>query len=273
MSLELKYYEPVVNRNGYVLMFPMVADNDELLKVQNPPNPYAESAYQQFPLGTKLVNGERVWRYTKNAAVALNIGAPIQQAKPVHAEQDDDIAVGAIFAIGATVISVTSTANLAAAPWSTKDGGAEGYIYFNVAAGLGQCYKIKGHDAFSGTSEIPITLYDPLTIALTASSKAGLVQNPYANVLATEAVVSGVCVGVPGIDVTASYYFWSQTGGPAAVACNTTIALGTYAVVGTTAAKADPSAAVTTELPIGIMITPGVTGGADHALIFLTLDR
>jgi len=265
------YLSKVMNRSGYVIELPNVKDMASLMQ-SNPPDPYAESSTQLFPLGTKITQGERVWRYTLAGATGLNIGAPQQQAKAIHAEADDDIAVGAAFAIGVSTISLTSTANLAAAPLTTANGFAEGYVYFNVAAGLGQCYKIKSHDAFSGTNEEGVVLYDALTVALTTSSKAGIAQNPYANVIATEAVVSGMCVGVPPLAVTAAYYYWSQTGGPAAVAVNAAIALGTVAVVGTTAAKADPAAAATTELPIGICMTPGITGGADHALIFLTLD-
>ncbi len=266
------YTSKVMNRSGFVVMLPNVENMGELIQT-NPPDPYAESSSQLFPLGTKLIQGERVWRYAKAGGTGLNIGEVQQQAKAVHAEQDDDIAVGAGFAIGVSTISVTSTSNLAAAPLSTANGVAEGYIYFNIAAGLGQCYKIKSHAAFVSTNEISIVLYDALTIALTTSSKAGIVQNPYAKVIATEAVVSGMVVGVPQLAITADYYFWIQTGGPAAVAINTTIALGTEVVAGTTAAKGDPAAAATTEIPIGVMMTPGQTGGADHALVFLTLDR
>jgi hypothetical protein len=45
------------------------------------------------------------------------------------------------------------------------------------------------------------------------------------------------------------------------------VALGTYVVVGTTAAKFDPAAAVTTELIVGEMMTPGVAG--EKAIIYL----
>ncbi len=121
-------------------------------------------------------------------------------------------------------------------------------------------------------TEIPLTMYDALTVALTTSSKAGLVQNPFANVIASEAVVAGIVTGVPMLTTTASYYVWLQRGGPAAVAVNTTIALGTTVVAGITAAKVDPEASVTGEVNVGYCMTPGVTAGGDHALIFLTLD-
>ena len=266
-----KYTSKVMNRDGYVIMLPNVQNMAELLQT-NPPDPYAESASQLFPLGTKLIQGERVWRYALAGASGLNIGEVQQQAAGIHAEADDDIAIGAASAIGVNTASITSTANLATAPLSSVDGFAEGYVYFNIAAGLGQCYKIKSHPAASGTDECLLTLYDALTIALTTSSKAGIAQNPFANVIVAAAVVSGRPVGVPGIAVTAAYYFWCQSGGPAAVAVNTTIALGTEAVAGTTAGKVDPAAAFTGEIKIGDMMTVGQTGGADHAMVYLTLD-
>jgi len=266
------YRHQLFNESGYVIEFPNVADTPELLQTL-PPNPYAESVTQLFPLGTKLTQGERVWRYTKNSASGLaTIGTPLQNAARVHAEMDDDIVVGAASAIGATTVTLTSTANLAAAPLSTKDGIKEGYLYVNDEAGQGQCYKIKGHAALSGTADSVFTLYDPLTVALTTSSEVGLAQNPYANVIATAAVLTGMCVGVNPIAVTASYYFWAQTGGPAAVVPQAAIALGTTVVVGTTAAKADPAAAVTTEVIIGWPMTPGVAD-TEQFLCFLTLDR
>tara|TARA_Y100000310_G_scaffold345865_1_gene471860 strand:- start:1511 stop:2269 length:759 start_codon:yes stop_codon:yes gene_type:complete len=252
-------------------MLPNVENMDELMQT-NPPDPYAESSTQLFPLGTKMVQGERVFRYCEAGGTGLSIAAPLQSAARVHAEMDDDIVVGAAAAIGAVAVELTSTANLAAAPLSTKNGVAEGYLIVNDAAGEGQMYKIKSHDAFSGTDDSTINLYDALTIALTTSSQCGLIQNPYANVIATAAVLTGMFVGVPLIAVTANYYFWSQTGGPAPVVVQAAIALGTAAVVGTTAGKADPAAAATTEVTIGYPITPGVAD-TESAIIFLNGDR
>jgi len=268
----LEYRAGVRNISGYTVLYPNVRDEDSILMEATTPNPYAESATQLFPLGTKMIQGERVWRYCKNAATALNIAAPLQSAATVHAEMDDDIVVGATAAIGDYIVSLTSTTNLAAAPLSTTDGIAEGYLIVNDAAGEGQMYKIKSHALFSGTAKSLFTLYDPLTIALTTSSQVGLIQNPYANVVASKAVMTGMFVGVPLIAVTLSYYFWSQTGGPAPVLANAAVALGTSVVVGTTAATADPGAAATTEVIIGYPLTPGITP-TEYFMVFLTGDR
>ena len=268
MTLSRDYFRPVVNENGYVLMFPNVGSEEKLLQ-SYPPNPYAESATALFPLGTRLTRGCEEWLYCKNGASALStLGTPIQQAAAVHAEMDDDIVVGAASAIGAYTVTLTSTTNLAAAPLSTKDGIAEGFLIVNDEAGEGQLYKIKSHEAFSGTSNAIFTLYDPLTVALTTSSQVGLVQNPCANVIATTAVVSGMFIGVNQIAVTANYYFWAKVRGVAPGNMHAAVALGTYVVVGTTAAKFDPAAAVTTELIVGEMMTPGVAD-TEKAIIYL----
>ena len=268
MTTSRAYYRPVVNDAGYILEFPNVGSEDELLQ-STPPNPFAESQYQQFPLGTRLKRGREEWQYCKNGSVALaTLGTPIQAAAVVHAEMPDDIAVGAASASGATTVTLTSTANLAAAPLNAKDGIAEGFLIVNDAAGQGQLRKIKGHAAFASTADSVFTLYDPLTVALTTSSQVGLMQHPCANVIATAAVLSGMFIGVNELAITASYYFWAKVKGPAPAVVQAAISMGTYVVVGTTAAKFDPSSAVTTEIIVGECATLGVAD-TEHCIVNL----
>lgn len=270
-TFSAQYSMPVMNESGFVIILPNVADSDDLF--QNPhPDPYAQSATKLFPIGTKLIRGEQVWRYCYAGDTALNIAAPLQSPVIINGEADDDIKGLSATAIGSNIVYLTSTTNLATSPANERDEYAEGYLYFNDAAGEGQCRKIKYSEPFTGTSEIKITLYEDLTIGTTLStSEAGIIRNPYWMVVATEAVVSGMCVGVPGIPVTENYYFWSQTGGPCAVIINAAIALGTTAVVGTTAANADPGANADTEIIIGYPMSLAETATRE-ALIFLTLD-
>jgi hypothetical protein len=259
------------NEGGYVLMDGR-ADTKQGVG-QSTPDPWAESSDQKFALGTLLRNGDRAWRYCKNGAVALVVGAPVQQAAAVHAEQDDDIAVGAAAAIGATSVEVTSTANLDGSPNNVANDFAEGYLIVNDEAGEGHIYKIKSNELLDTTADSTFTLYpdESIRVALTTSSQVGLVRNPFYKVIATTAVVSGMVVGVPQFAVTEDYYFWCQTGGPASVIPQAAIALGTYAVVGTTAAKANTSAAATTELYLGDPMTPGVAD-TEAMIVFLRYD-
>jgi len=272
MSKNQAYKHQVFNDSGYILMFPNLGEDADLLQ-SYPPNPYAESATQLYPLGTKLIQGERVWRYCKNGAAALAIAGLVQSPAVAHAEQNYNIACGAVAAIGAYEVVITSTANLDTTPNDEKNSFAEGYLFVNDEAGEGQCYKIKSNDALSGTGNSTFVLYDPLTIALSTSSQLGLIHNLYDRVIIAAAVTSGHVIGVPLIAVsTASYYFWCQTGGPAPVWNNGTEVLGTMVTIGTTAGKGDPMAAVTTELIIGYPLTPCETA-TETFMCFLTLDN
>ena len=268
-----RYEHAVVNIAGYVVEFPNVENMAELRGLNSEPDPYATSADPLFPMGTKAIQGESIFRYCKNGATELAIAAPIQQAKRAHAEQDDDIVVGAVAAIGATSVELVSTALLDTAPNNIANDFAEGYMIVNDVVGQGQMYKIRANELFAGTALSTFELYDGLTIALGTCSEVGLIRNPYYKVIATEAPVSGMAIGVPLLVVPANHYFWAKSGGPAPVVAQEAITLGTPVVVGVTAAKVNehnPSS--TGELIIGYPQTPGVED-TEQFICFLTLDR
>jgi hypothetical protein len=264
----INYSGPVTNKDGYVILMPDIGDHGDLLQGY-PVNPYAESETQLFPVGTRAIRGIDEYLYCKNGAGALaTLGTPIQSAAAVHAEQDDDIVCGAAAAIGDYLVVVTSTANLDGSPNDEDNTFAEGYLYVNDEAGQGQMYKIKSNEALVTTGNSNFILYDPLTVALTTSSELGLIMNPCYKVIATAAVLSGCFIGVNLLAISANYWFWAKVRGPAPVNMHAAVAKGTYVVVGTTAAKADPSAAVTTEIIIGEPLTPGVAD-TEKALVYL----
>lgn len=236
-------------------------------------DPWAESTDQKFPLGTLIRNVDRAWRYAFSGLSAIAVGVPVQMGAAAHAEQDDDIVVAASAAIGATSVSLTSTANLDTAPNDEEDNFAEGYLIVNDELGEGHIYKILSNALFSGTGDSVFVLYpdDSIRVALTTASQVGLITNPFYKVIATAAVVSGAVLGIAQFAITASNYFWLQTGGPASVIPQAAISLGTYAVVGTTAAKANPSALVTTELYLGDPMTPGIAD-TEAMIVFLRFD-
>ncbi len=260
----LQVYEPVANRDGWVLYYPQVADNLERYSGGGKPNPYAESIYAKFPIGVVAQRGIDKFVYLKNGASALStIGTPLQRAASLHAELDDDIVVGAASAIGAYTVTLTSTANLAAAPLSTKDGLKNGYLIVNDVDGEGQLYQIKGHEAASGTSNFVVTLYDPLTIALTTSSQVGLARHPADGVIASAIYAatetSGSFVGVNLLAITASYYFWAQYKGVFPGNANEAIVKGQAVVCGITAAKFNAfDVTSTTQYIVGTALTPAV---------------
>ena len=234
-------------------------------------DPLTISATQQYPLGSLLIQGYRKWRYCRAGTSGLNIAAPVQQATFVNAEQDDDIVVAAAAAVGAKSVWLTSTANLDGSPNETANNFAGGFLVVNDETGKGQCKMIKSNGAFGVTLDSEFELYDALTIALDTSSQVGVIKCPYNHVIATAAPVSGMLVGIPQLAVTASYYFWCQTFGPAACVAHAAIAVGTRVVVGTTAALADPEASAVAELTLGDPMTPGIAN-TETFIVFLRLD-
>lgn len=265
------YTRKIINAGGYTVITPNVSSLARLFGAATI-NPYAETAAQEWPLGTKLMQGERVWRYIKTGGTGLNRGEPIQAAAPAHADIFPDLAIAAIAAIGATTVSVTSTSNIATAPWSTADGGAEGYLVSQDLTGESQMYKIKGHDAFASTDNETVTLYDPLVVAFDTTTQVGLLENPYSNAIVTTAVLTGMFLGTSLIDTTTLYYSWLQTGGPAVGIPQEAIPVGDPVAVGTTAAKFNVSAAFTTEVVVGWAMSLATTD-AEAFAIFLTGDR
>jgi len=256
MTTAREYYKQVVTRDGYTLILPRVAAAEDLLQ-DVPVNPYAISETQQFPIGTTALAGIDGYRYCKNGGTELAIGVPTQSAAAHHAEGDDNIVIGAGSDIGETHAHLTSTDNLDAGIGATKDAFKDGYIHFHLAAGAGQTYQIKGNAAFDASETVvQFDLYDPLTIALTTSSRCGIIQNPYKNVIASTAVAAGIFTGIPQLVVTLNYYFWSKLAGPSCVFGNAAIAKGTSVVIGTTAGTTDPGAAASTEIIIGYPLTP-----------------
>ena len=260
-----------MDENGFVLIPALDTEVENINHSHNNIDVLAQTSTQEYPLGSLLIRGYEKWRYCKAGSTGLNISAPVQMPKAVHAEQDDDIVVAAAAAIGAKAVWLTSTANLDGAPNNVANSFAGGFLIVNDVTGQGQCLMIKSNAAFSTTEDSEFELYDALTIALTTSSQVGLIKNPYNGVIATEAPVSGLCVGVPQLAVTASYYFWCKTGGPAAVVAQAAAALGSHVVIGEVAAKVNTMGNDNDGLILGVPMTPGVAD-TEQFIVFLTLD-
>lgn len=182
--------------------------------VNDPIIPVPQSIYepdattQRAPLGTRLRMSDRTYYYAQASASVA--GGTVMCAPSPVASYQSGILLVASTAIGAKVLSVTSTGVAAAA--NTY---AEGF--FGVASGTnaGELYRIKRHSAASGGIITDITLYDGLNTAITSGSVFFIIPNNYAlcNV-GSEAL--NYAVGVAPVNVTSGAYFWLQTWGNAA---------------------------------------------------------
>lgn len=225
---------------------------------------YEEKSTQLHRLGSKLVLGERIFQYCGNAAVALTAGKMVQSSAPIP--NHTNVTVSAAVAIDGKVVTPTMGATAV-----TANQYADGYMHVNDVTGEGQCYRVKSHPAALSGATCAFTLYDALEAALDATSQVTLVANPYKEVIiAPNAALTAPARGVPLIGVTASYYFWLQTAGPAPVLVQGTVVIGQPVGLGGTADGAcGPIAAFTTDIWGRVM---QVNASTEYALIDLRLD-
>lgn len=201
---------------------------------------YEESSTQNHMLGTRLDLGDgRVFRYTKNGATALAAGKLIQCAVPVANHLN--CAAYAAAAVGAMKVSVTLGATAL-----TINYYAEGYMHCNDVSPEGHIYKISHHLAADASAVVVVNLFDPIVKALTTSSEVTLTKHPNDGVvIAPNGGLTQPIIGVPIIDVTASYYFWAQTWGSCAVLTQGTVVVGMGVGLGGTADGACGPIAIT----------------------------
>ncbi len=188
-------------------------------------NPYKTSSTQMYALGTQFKDGEDVWRYAKVGASTITRGK--LQTAPAPKTNHHNVAVAVAVAINDKTITVTLGATAAVA-----DEYAEGFIVISDATLGGTQYKIKTHPAANSSASLTVTLYEPVTVALTTSAKANLVHNTYNNVIeGTSQTVRAA--GVPQVTATTGLFLWLKTRGVSSLLADQTIALGSWVVPST----------------------------------------
>mgnify|MGYP003127231177 FL=1 len=175
-------------------------------------SPYEQSTTQEWPIGTKLEIGTRVWRYALMGAVN-SVPGKIYQSQLIQANGDvTDMAVDTP-AVGALQMEVTNGSNTAI----TEDEFKDGYLHVNDDTGEGYAYQISGNDAIATSAAGTIFLYDSVQVALIGASTVSLTHPVGYKVIVAPAPITGVMAGVSMAVVTAGSYCWLQTKGPCAV--------------------------------------------------------
>lgn len=182
-------------------------------------DPFNSESAEAMNIGELIrLADHRAFRYA--LAGASNISKGKAQTAPAQKTNHHNMAVQAAAAIGATSVSVTLGATATAASEYT-----EGYLTISVTPGQGTIYKIENQPATSSAGTQTVTLFDPINVALTTSSKANLVHNTFANTI-EGTTQTRRAAGTPMITVTASNYYWAQTHGIASVLADQAITLG-----------------------------------------------
>jgi hypothetical protein len=144
-------------------------------------------------------------------AGASNLGAGKLSVAEAIVADHTTMSAQAAAAIGANQIKVTLGATAA-----TADQYTDGFAVISDGTGKGIMYQIASHGAAALSTTLTINLYDPLTVALVATtSKVSLIKNPAKDVI--ESTTLSKAVGVPNVAVTAAYFGWFQKTGVASV--------------------------------------------------------
>lgn len=226
-----------------------------------PAGPFVASTTQEVGLGSKFYdqNGN-AYRYAKfNGA---SVAGKLYQA-PAEVTNHQNLETAAA-AIGATSVTVTLGATAA-----TANQYAGGYLVVTITPGQGYRYLISGHPAADASATLELTLEDPIQVALTTSSNADLIANPYNGVIVNPTTATSCVVGA-AVDVVADgSYGWLQVEGPCPILVDDqTVAVGTLVSASNQAAGAcEPFTGV--QAPIGIAVTGGAT--TDYVTVKLSI--
>lgn len=239
-----------------------------LLTTGSAQTPWAESVTQNYVIGSKLrFTDGRVFRYCKAGASALVKGF-MCQGPAVVSNYTDQVQTGHGIAVSLSAgnILITTGATPAANLF------AQGWLVVNEGTGISQVRKVL--TSGSHATIVPVTFTPALEAAIAVTDDCSLIQSPYvATIVMPVTTPTNVPVGIPPIAVTAAYYYWSQTGGPAACIVDTaeTILIGQpVGLPGTSSVAGACGVNVTITTRWGPVLY--VAAATDAALIDLQLD-
>lgn len=221
--------------------------------------------YTQTPLlGSRAVTGDgREFRNVQVGATALVVGKLYSTAAQLTNHHN---LTPVAASIGATTVTVT-LGNTAA----TLNQYLNGYLLVEADSGgtPGYMYQIGGNQAAAGNATLALQLNDPLQVAITTAAKITLIPNEYSGVIISAASATGAPVGAAIYPVTASYYGWVQTVGPASVLSDGAITVGVAVVKSGSVAGA---VAVTSSTLASVGVAMETTTDTQYGMFSLTLS-
>jgi len=184
---------------------------------------FEESTTAKHKIGTRMQLADGRVYYYGVCAEALAAGL-LCYSKPMAAD-NTAMVTGVAGAVGAKAITGMTVGATAV----TANEFAEGFMYTQKVAGTGYTYKIKSNTSGTSGGTMNIVLYDPIMVAITASTEVGFAYNPFWALLGPTGVQTSSPAGIaPRGVVTSGSYAWIQTWGVCAVATDTagTLAIG-----------------------------------------------
>jgi len=171
---------------------------------------------QKYPIGTKLLDGERVFYYAKATSVGVtNTDLMVKNGLRQHIAYTTIAAAASAGDREITIDVDTDDYNSGVIAANELAGGF--VVVFNHDSDAFVC-RILENTATDGAGEMTLTLQDELPVALVADDDhAECMANPFFG-CETNADTEEPALGMAHAKVTASYWFWLQTWGPVWIA-------------------------------------------------------
>ncbi len=170
------------------------------------------SATETVPVGTlMIIEDGRSFRFCEIAASVTTVVGGLLQAE-VHTTDQSGEAIGTLDA-GVTILTGagSTSSNVAV------DEYVNGYAYTDNAVTL-PMMRIKSNSAITAGSTGTITLYNPTPTAIASGNTLCYIKNPWRDVILKPASAeTAPAIGVNKVVITADYFGWVQTSGPASV--------------------------------------------------------
>ena len=182
---------------------------------------YETSATQEYHLGTKLELNDgtgRVFRYAQAGATAL-VQARMNQSAITNATYfHQQVQTGYGMTAGALDVTALVTTGGSAASGGVENDLADGFMVCNKTspAVLGDIYIILASKLRSTDTILDLKLSTPIRNTIAVTGELTFVMNRFKKSLVFAAYeATAQANGVALCPVTAGYYYWSQTKGPA----------------------------------------------------------
>jgi hypothetical protein len=229
---------------------------------------FTSKATPDHKIGTRGIDRfGRIYRYAKAGAVDLVVGNVLQGPATVANHLAN---TPPAVPIGATSFTYTPGATAGAANLY-----ADGILQVDTTPGNGYGYGVDNHAAISSSTAFTLNLStgDPIQVALTTSSRVGLIPNVWNGVIQFPVTTAtGTAAGIAVSIITAGQYGWIGTWGPFPVLVAGTPALGAHVMTPSTAAGS-VAVVTTTNLVVaqflGTMMQVGVDGKNNAVMVKL----
>jgi len=214
--MESKVIHKWINKDGRTIVLPPWYEGQSGFNNLGLPDDIRDiSETQLYPIGTKMIDSDRVFYYAKASSVGVtsaDVGVKNGYRQCVAYAN-----VAAAAAKGATslVIDVAATDGVAEDGAIAENELAGGYVVIFGHDDDTHVCRIRANTAVdSGGGEMTLTLQDEINATLVADSDHAECMHHWAYGCETNASSLEPVVGVSHTIVTASYYFWLQTWGP-----------------------------------------------------------